>query len=303
MIAIIQGIGVVHLVHAQNGIQPFKSFLESYRQNTGGMKHDLIIVMKGFDQEYHKKEHLALLTSLRHIIVDVPDIGFDITVYFAIAKHYANQYQYFCFLNSFSEILDTDWLNKLYMYISQPHAGLVGATGSWESHSNIQTWLYAFTVGFSHYSAHKGKVFWKRIIIGMVSTWSYCRTLMCFKLFPNYHIRSNAFMISSELINGLECPVMKTKMDAYKFESGKKGMTMQILRLKKIVFVVGKDGVGYEKKIWNKSKTFWQSEQENLLVADNQTRIYQLGDLERRKYLSYCAWGVRNNKKIYLANE
>ena len=303
LIATLHEIGVVHLVRAQNGIEPFKHFLESYRQNHGGVKHDLIVVMKGFDQKYNMDYHLELLASFKHIIVEVPDIGYDIMVYFAIAKRYANQYQYFCFLNSFSEILDHNWLSKLYMYISQPNIGLVGATGSWESHGNIQTWLNAITVGLSHYSTHKDKVFWKRIIIGTVGIWNHCRTLMCFKLFPNYHIRSNAFMIPSELINSLKCPIMKTKMDAYKFESGKMGMTMQILKLKKNVFVVGKDGLGYEKKVWNKSKTFWQAEQENLLVADNQTRNYQFGDLERRKYLSCCAWGTSCNNKSYGARE
>lgn len=41
------------------------------------------------------------------------------------------------------------------------------------------------------------------------------------------------------------------------------------------MIVVGKDGEGYDKKEWRKSRTFRQSEQENLLVADNQTRDYQ----------------------------
>ena len=41
------------------------------------------------------------------------------------------------------------------------------------------------------------------------------------------------------------------------------------------------------------SETFWQGEQDNLLVADNQTESYQRGDPGRRYALSTFAWGER----------
>lgn len=83
-------------------------------------------------------------------------------------------------------------------------------------------------------------------------------------------------------------------MAAYKFESGKKGLTRQILDMGKEVLVVGKDGAGYKMGLWNRSKTFWQDDQENLLVADNQTRSYQNGTMEQRRYLSIMAWGIKS---------
>ena len=84
---------------------------------------------------------------------------------------------------------------------------------------------------------------------------------------------------------------MKTKQDSHRFESGKKGLTRQILKMGKRVIVVGKDGVSYEKEEWCQSRTLWQSEQENLLIADNQTRDYQEGYPERRRHLFSLSWG------------
>ena len=39
------------------------------------------------------------------------------------------------------------------------------------------------------------------------------------------------------------------------------------------------------------SNTFWQSNQENLLVADNQTETYRAADPAGRAELSHYAWG------------
>ncbi len=61
--------------------------------------------------------------------------------------------------------------------------------------------------------------------------------------------------------------------------------------MNKEVLVVGKDGIGYRMHEWNKNRIFWQAEQANLSVADNQTRSYQNGTKEQRKFLSVMAWG------------
>ena len=287
---------VVHLVRAQNGIEPFRRFLESYQANPGGIEHDLLIVFKGFAQPQGTAEYLDLLASIRHTTFQVPDEGFDITAYFSVVRFHVAKYRYFCFLNSHSVILDPQWLSKLYKQISRPGVGLVGATGSWESRRSLKlSWSNIRDVMLSYYSLHKGKIFWKSTILGVFDAWEYFVWEMRFDLFPNYHLRTNAFMISGQVMTELKCIPLRDKMDAYRFESGKIGMTKQILRRRKKVIVVGRDGNGYEKDIWNTSKTFRQSEQENLLVADNQTRDYQYGTLERREFLSTITWGNEND--------
>jgi hypothetical protein len=57
------------------------------------------------------------------------------------------------------------------------------------------------------------------------------------------------------------------------------------------ILVVGRDGRAYEKENWFRSNTFRTGDQENLLVADNQTTEYAKSKNCKKQYLSYCAWG------------
>lgn len=288
---------VVHLVRAHNGIEPFKCFLESYLENPSGIKHDLLVIFKGFERSSDKEPYVTLLAPIQYLSLDVTDIGFDINAYFAVANYYAGQYKYFCFLNSFSTILCRDWLSKLYENISRSGVGLVGASGSWQSINRWGRILERRGMQFSGSSLSNGnkRNRWELAKYMIVAIWRLFTFPIFFHPFPNYHLRTNAFMLSSDLMIKIDLPTIKTKIDAYRFESGKNGLTRQILAMGFEVLVVGKDGVGYKSKLWNKSKTFWQSNQENLLVADNQTRSYQNGSHEERKYLKSMAWGKESN--------
>lgn len=284
---------VVHLVRAQNGTEPLVRFLQSYRQNPGGVGHDLLIVFKGFDHPREMEEYESLLADVQHLTLEVSDDGFDFAAYFAAARQYKEQYQYFCFLNSFSVIQDFTWLEKLYRHIIQPNVSMVSATGSWQSHRrDVPSWKLPYAISVRSYQNDKNSFILKRVIAAIYKGWRQLPFFLSFDLFPNYHARTNAFMISSELMKTIKCPPMHTKDDAYRMESGRDGFTRQVLANGKQVLVVGKDGVGYEKELWHKSNTFWQSNQENLLVADNQTRDYMQGDTERRHNLSSYAWGT-----------
>ncbi|MHB8654742.1 MAG: hypothetical protein ACYDA9_12780 [Terriglobia bacterium] len=89
----------------------------------------------------------------------------------------------------------------------------------------------------------------------------------------------------------IKYPIMVSKFAAYKFESGKHSLTRQIMSMNLNVLVVGRDGKGYENEEWSKSNTFWQRDQSNLLLADNQTIRYLSGDNKTKQYLSRSAWG------------
>jgi hypothetical protein len=121
---------VVHLLRAQNELACFERFMASYRAMGAGLAHDLIVVFKGF-RDRDKAPAEALLEGVRHIAVEVDDSGFDVGAYLGVARERA--YEKMCFLNSFSRILAPSWLAHLRSALdSQPKAGLVGATGSWE---------------------------------------------------------------------------------------------------------------------------------------------------------------------------
>ena len=288
----LKGIAVVHLARACNGTEPFKRFLDSYRDNPGGIDHDLLIVFKGFERPEHAEEYRKLLAPFPHLPLEITDEGFDITAYFTAVEHYSEQYRYFCFLNSFSVIQDPEWLKKLHDHIVRPGVGLVGATGSWQglgiksSNNNLASAIKSKVL-----SIEKDRSVWDGIIYIILGIFRHIFFSIYFHRFPNYHLRTNAFMISSEDWKKLKFSPVRSKMDALKFESGKNGLTRQILGFGKQVLVVGKDGIGYDMASWNRSGTFWQSEQENLLVADNQTSDYRDGSPERRRFLSFSAWG------------
>lgn len=292
-------IAVVHLVRAVNGIAPLKLFLESYQRNDGGIEHDLIVVMKGFGQDIETKEYFELLSSFECRTLNVTDIGLDITAYHSVIKKYSNQYRYFCFLNSYSVIQDKKWLKKMYTKLDAPTIGMVGASGSWHRVGEVRPHLSPMKAAFLQTYWREYKTFFvKRWLKSFISGMgvirdqiAYINNIINFPKFPNYHIRTNGFMLSSYLLQQVTFPSVVTKMDAYKFESGRNSLTRQVLKRGLDVLVIGKDGKGYKKEAWCKSKTFWQAEQENLLITDNQTNDYKNGDLKKRNFLSYAAWG------------
>ncbi len=59
--------------------------------------------------------------------------------------------------------------------------------------------------------------------------------------------------------------------------------------------VVARDGDIYDHGQWADNHTFWQGDQEELLIADNQTRLYANGSIDRRRLLSAYAWGRQAN--------
>ena len=267
-------IGVVHLVRASNGIEPFERFLDSYVENPGGIRHDLLIIYKGFSGGDSIAPYEALMTGIPHRTLKVADFGYDIRAYFKAARTFF--YDYFCFLNSFSVIKDKDWLKKLYDHASRQDVGLVGASGSCES---------AYSNSLRHELLHA--FFLRRMIskiwIGFLKA--------CFDPFPNYHIRSNGFMISRDTMHKIRPGFILSKMDAHRFESGKRGLTKQVLGRDLKALVVGKDGAVFEKEKWCRSGTFRQGNQCNLLIADNQTRIFDDADAATRRQLTEIAWG------------
>lgn len=266
---------VVHLVWGPVGLNPFKNFISSYLKYNSGLDHDLLVVFKDCSMVDNYLELLKLY-NINFITYFRENVGYDIDTYLDVSNKYS--YDFFCFINSCSIILDNYWLCKLYNNIVNKDVGIVGATGSWESHSH-NTYLEIERNIVYNIIRHIWRQTLKRILIP-------------YDPFPNYHVRTNAFMISRNLFNyiGKDKPLL-TKENNYRFESGKNGLSKQILKINLKLLVVGKDGIAYEKEDWFKSKTFWQGDQENLLISDNRTNDYQNSDFDKRVLLSQRAWG------------
>ncbi len=280
-------IGVVHLVRNGNGIAPVERFLASYREHPAGIEHDLVIVFKGFRRQRLPAAYEAFLANQSHRRLFVPDAGYDISAYISAAR--ALPHRYLCFLNSFSVILASGWLATLHSQASQDGIGIAGATGSYQSKYSA--------LFFSQY-LHPNHPPYKKFLLKWFPFLRATRNLLLrpvyrrfFEPFPNYHIRTNGFMLRRDMMLAIQSPRIRTKFSSYLFESGHSGLTKQILAMGGSPVVVGSDGKGYRAEDWHLSNTFWQSDQENLLIGDNQTEQYRAGSLETRRYYSAHAWG------------
>lgn len=266
---------VVHLVRKCNGVGPLQRFLESYRLHPAGIEHDLLFILKGFDDKTIPDDYRLLLNEYPHHVIWLEDRGFDIVPYTFAAQ--ILEQRYLCFFNSFSIILGDDWLVKLYRQVTVAGVGIAGASGSWESiYTNCRTEQLERVVPLG-----------KRVA-RFYDLWVRKRL---FHPFPNPHLRTNGFIISRELLNRIGRKRIKTKMDAHRFESGRDGLSGSIRSMGLSLIVVGRDGRGFSVEEWPRSGTFRLGGQDNLLVADNQTRGYEDARAEQRNLLTSQAWG------------
>src|ERR1700760_2720357 len=104
-------IGVAHLVRAKNGIQPVRAFLESYKKTRGTTQHELVIIFKGFKSPAETEAYRECLKTVDYREFFVSDLGYDLRAYGKTARHF--KYSHFCFLNSFSVLLDEGWLDQM----------------------------------------------------------------------------------------------------------------------------------------------------------------------------------------------
>jgi hypothetical protein len=271
---------VIHLVWRPLGLGVFAAFLGSYRAHSAGIDHQLAVLFKGFSSDRELAPFEQLLAGTPHQPVRISDDGFDIRPYFTAARMLPHRYQ--CFLNSYSRILSEDWLAKFHANLTRSGVGLVGATGSHES-------------PLDGHRRHVAAVRYPRSVRGL-HAWFRDRRLTRrlrgdFESFPNPHLRTNGFMIERATMLSLRFDRESNKMDSLRFESGKGGMTRQLLGRGLKVLVVGVDGLGYEPDRWHESGTFRSGEQNNLLIADNRTDQYAEADPAFRGFLRELAWG------------
>ena len=294
-------IGVVYLYRFAEGELPARAFLESYRAHQAGIEHDLHVILKGFPSATSSAAARALLEGMPANLIELDDNGYDIGSYLAAARRVANNK--LVFLNTFSKILADNWLVHLDTALNRPNVGLVGATGSWQS---LGSAYVAAALRFAHWIRHPisyvkshfedgshasaGAGVPRRSFRDIILKIRGLTDLHEFGRYPNPHIRTNAFMIDRARFLSLQSIPFRRKADVYKFESGRRSMTNQILQMKLQALVVDRSGGTYGIQDWRSSSTFWTSSQDNLMIADNMTRKYALGSSLLRQLLENYAW-------------
>lgn len=283
-------LALVYFSYIPFGKEYLTSFLNSYIGKVAGIEHKLIIVFNGHQNENEIDDFLHILRQSGVKFEYLLSPTFYIGSYFYAADNLSAEH--IAFVNTYSLILHDNWLLYLYQNLTQPRVGCVSATGSWSDHShndeyrsNIKDFLrFNFTI-----NKIKKAIFFR------------------FNFFPfvKPHLRTNAFMIKRSIFLNLRFEPVKprilnwfinysgTKLKSLCFEHGNNGLTNQIIQLGLRPLLVDKHGNGYELENWLEAGTFWTSEQENLLVSDNQTMKYQLADKQQKKDLIYAAWGVK----------
>lgn len=275
---------VAHLVRRANDIGAFRAFLDSYRRCAAGVTHDLLIIFKGYSGNEDLSAYDALLEGVRHRRIFLPDIGFDVRPYVTVARK--QPHRYLVLLNSFSRILVPGWLEILFRAACRPGVGLVGATGS---HQSVYSDFHVL-----QWEMRRARPRAYSLVVGSLRYARYLTTIRGrFAPFPNYHIRTNAFMVRRELLASARYGWMLKKWDAYAFESGVNSLTNQVASAGLRPLVAGADAGQYEAPEWADARSFWIHRQENLLVADNQTRAYEEGSSAMRERLAYYAWRRR----------
>ncbi len=107
----------------------------------------------------------------------------------------------------------------------------------------------------------------------------------------NKHIRTNAFMMNSELFLELAGSGFETRDQECEFEAGNNNLTVQLQSRGLIPIVVNKLGKQWLMDDWEQSKTFRSGDQECLIVSDNRTDDYDISDDQRKEYLRKLSWG------------
>jgi hypothetical protein len=245
---------VVHLVWAPLGLDPLERFVASYRAQPAGRPHGLAIIFNGFASADGTADHQRLLDGIEYESLVLDEPSFDLPAYAAAAERFeASQ---LCFLNSHSVLLVPGWLDALGEALATPGVGVVGATASYERPGSI--------------------------IPMRRRRWP---------AFPNPHLRTNAFMLSRELMRSAPWPEIAKKSRAWELESGNHGLTQHAWSQGLDARVVGRDGRSYRPHEWPASATFRSGGQQNLLVADNRTRQWDEAEASEQAMLTRMAWG------------
>ncbi|SKA42110.1 hypothetical protein SAMN02745126_06571 [Enhydrobacter aerosaccus] len=246
-------VAVVFLVRGAdpNWFVGVERFASSLNATAAGLAYKLYIILKGFASENEKAIVVSRFSSLVPVVLETQDKEFDIGAY-RDALPYIEE-DLVLFLNTHAEILAPYWLQKIAISMRRPGMGMVGATGSFESLSQLD-----------------GR----------------------FPTFPNVHVRTNAFMLRrQDAISMLGSLSIRSKIDAFLVESGPASLTRRFIIRGFDVAIVCRSGRSYPPPLWPSSGTFRQFDQFGLLIGDNQTRTYARAPWKEKRELVVRTWG------------
>lgn len=270
----------------------FNRFISSYQKFSAGRAHELVLIIKDSTpgpNSILETIHLTMAKLMIRCRYVYASEGLDLQTYFETCSTLTSDdtdESLILFLNTSSELLSDNWLKIYCNAMEDEQVGLVGATGSWqsirESIRKDHSWKYnrkqSILTNFRKYKLLIKNKFMYRFVFGS---------------FPNYHVRTNAFMTRSWIFNLLDRPrKINTKNKAYRLESGFRSITNQIAEMEFEVRVVTNGGRAFLPENWAYAGTFMTPNQKHtLLVADNQTRLYDKAPNWKKNEYMERTWG------------
>jgi hypothetical protein len=243
-----------------------KNFVDSYIKYPSGLDHQLYLIVKNLSRIEIKEIIEPIFINCKYKIIQVTKRGFDMGAYYQFAGQ-INEELIFP-INTNTLFRTHDWLKKIHNNFT-PSTGILGSSGSFEQ---IKT--------ANQYQDY-------------------------FESFPNPHIRTNGFMIRRllfmKIVESYLLSIKKknftTKIDTFRFESGKKGLTRYLLKYKYDIKIIGANGRAYSIKNWPLSDTFRCNNQANMIISDRQTKYFDNRIYYHKKFFSKMTWGKYINKQ------
>ena len=260
---------VCYLFTCFDNIDSLRNFKKYYLKYKAGLDHELVICFKLLDS-----------IQIQNVINELTDIkfynfkdssnknDFDFGSYKRVSEKFLNRDIFF--LNSHSYPICDNWLDKLMKF--KDDTTLIGASASNES-------LVDSMVLKKKY----------KIISYLINK---LRLKIFFNKFPNPHVRTSSFLISSNIfLDYISKKKINNKFDAWKLESGKNSLTNYFKNKNYKILIINSDGSKFEENNWKLSETYNYFKQSKSIISDKHTRKYDALDIKEKLISRIKVWG------------
>ena len=325
------GTTVFYLARRAEGEAPLDAFAESYRRHPAGTAHELVLICKGAERPSEVAAVSARFAGIPHRAVPASDAGYDIHAYLGAAATatagrlcFLNTFSEIRaedWLAKLSRALDRPGAGLVgasasYESLRDTRAlterlrWLVLMRGATLPPAEAER---AYWLMRSHLAGRRERpTDWRDRLAGTLLGRTPCSPAVLAEFaamrralaplnraselddiprFPNAHLRSNAMMIETALLLEFGFDVAPTKAACFRFESGADSLTRRVRAKGLDALLVGADGEAYAVEDWPQSRTFRLGGQDNLLVADNQTRRFDALPAPLKEVYARLTWG------------
>ena len=248
-----------------------KNFISNYKKFKSGIKHQLVICFKNLDSKEYKKRKNLLKKTKYNEYKDPEEKNDHEWGSIKRVSQKLNPTLIF-YMNDHSYPIKNNWLKIIVSkYQKKRIIGCSGSMSSWATNSNVRHYKDSYFMYFLKFIYFK----------------------LFFPKFPNPHLRSNSILFhSKDYLNFISSKVVKSRIQSYTLESGRKGFTNFFKSKNYTLLVVNSENKTFKEKEWKNSNTYAYKKQEKLLISDQTTRDYQKLNNQQKLKKQKSVWSV-----------